>query len=243
MGEVLEVFSDSLHIDTLIMQDDSRIVFLAPETKLVIENAFVGKNCKWDASGASAINKPKFNALSVFADGSTATYIPKTQRVQMVNASNNGRNIYASVIFRFLYGLTIDTSGEYGHVGRTGMTGAKGLDGSNAAPNGQPGGDGGPGGSGGDGGTLSLLYACDGFSPVFLKEGFRSINLLYRGGLGGSGGPPGRGGNGGVARRYIDNGNNTVEWDGRKGSTGPYGRFGPSGDNGMDGALILKKLN
>lgn len=207
MGEVLEIDSDSLHIDTLIMQDNSRIVFLAPATKLVIENAFIGKKCTWDASGNSV--KKKIRPGSHFTNASTLRAAPLyPDGSQGDNGSHGadgvpGRDLYATVLFRFLGELTIDTRGGSGRMGGAGSLGVGGLSESNL-PTGGKGGDGGMGGDGGDGGTISLSYASTGFTPIFNEGGFRSIYFEYRGGKGGTGGAPGSGGPGGMPTWRYD---------------------------------------
>ena len=50
-GETLEINSDSLQIDTLIMHDNSRIIFQATATILFLENAFIGRDCSWECAG------------------------------------------------------------------------------------------------------------------------------------------------------------------------------------------------
>lgn len=252
-GEVLELSSESLYFDTLIMQDNSRIVFLAPETKLVIENAFIGKNCLWDASGKSAKKKIKPTSEKWSADpyGYSAKYFSRSQGSAGPGRKgadgNPGRDISATVLFQFLGELTIDVKGGYGHMGGHGYSGAAGANGSNF-PVGGSGGAGGMGGNGGDGGTISLSYACDGFSPVFNKGGFRSIHLECHGGKGGIGGRPGKGGAGGMPTVRYDysnarTANAIAEWEGQKGRAGRFGRNGPAGEDGQSGGITLNKLN
>jgi len=116
-NEILEISESDIRIDTLIMKDKGQIVFLAPETKLVIKNAIIGKNCIWDASGKSG-------KLALQSEGSpdgnsSADGLP-------------GRSLDATVTFRQLGKLNINANGALGSQGREG---------------GERGGDGGAGGN------------------------------------------------------------------------------------------------
>jgi len=176
-------------IDTLVMDDDSELTFELPNTTLEIRYAVIGKKCKWNASG-----KPGAAAGEPGGDGG---------------------NIQVTAVFEKLDQLTIDARGGTGSKGLTGMQGRIGR----GNWSGGPGGNGGPGGDGGHAGNITLNYRCNGFSPVFEKEGQHSIVLKARGGDGGTGGT---GGNGGIS------GTNQAR-KGRKGETGPAGNMGRPG--------------
>lgn len=268
-NEVLEISESDVHIDTLIMEDKSRIVFLALETKLVIGNAFIGKNCVWDASGKVTMRalQREFGANKSYrADG-----FP-------------GHHLYATVMFQSLGELKIDA---YGTHGRKGRYPTSTYPSTSIYPRGS---DGEQGGDGGDGGIVSLTYGTAGFPIAFNEGGSRSIQVNLPGGRGGLGGPPPKGesstpprssshnaawdltgtqksanasggnnadnsraGNGGVADipqpRAVSSGPEGVEFAGV--STGPSqdsrtrapGSWGRSGRPGRDGRLLLQKLD
>lgn len=96
-NQVLEISETDLQIDTLIMEDKARVVFLAPDTRLTIRNAIIGKKCSWDASAKSV----------------------RTSAQEEVNSMDGmpGRSIDAQVTFRTLGSLTIDASGADGRNG------------------------------------------------------------------------------------------------------------------------------
>lgn len=53
--EVYKVNNDSIYMDTLIMLDNSTLRFVQT-TKLIVEHAFIGINCAFDASGEDGVN-------------------------------------------------------------------------------------------------------------------------------------------------------------------------------------------
>lgn len=89
--EVLEISESDVHIDTLIMDDKSRIVFKMPDTRLVIKNAFIGERCAWDLSGNSG-----------------------GPVVDSISKGLSGRNLNADVVFRYLGDLKINAAGANG---------------------------------------------------------------------------------------------------------------------------------
>lgn len=217
-GETLKINSDSLHIDTLIMHDNSRIIFRAPATILFLENAFIGRDCSWECAGQNgAVGKSPKNALD-------ATHLFGLD-------GQNGRSLEVTVLFRFLGSLTINTSGGRGGSGVSGNgrsyeinSNGRGVAGSSA-------------GNGGAGGSLSILYACDGFLPVFngMKRD-HAIMLQFNGGKGGIGGRGGKGAVSGPSKSMTG-------YSGVPGKDGLNGQPGKSGEDGRDGILVLKRLN
>lgn len=222
-GETLKINSDSLHIDTLLMYDDSRIVFQATSTKLIVENAFIGNNCLFDLAGEIGANgKRAKNELSDF-------------HLQGLDGQS-GRGLDVIILFRALGRLTINTSGGKGGNGLSGTDNTRRQFGSNPDPRQDRGGDGYPGGNGGHGGALTLLYACDGFLPVFNEKRNHSIVLQTNGGKGGNGGNGGKGAVTGPTKSQTG-------YSGVPGKDGLNGLQGKSGDDGSDGLLVLKRLN
>lgn len=118
--QVLEITESEINLDSLIMGDNSRIVFLAPQTKLTVTGAWIGKNCTWDVSGRSGKSGDE-NTLNEF-----------------ILHGMPGRDLEATVMFQGLGFLTIDASGKNGRNGfnRTG-----------SQYDGTPGGNGGHGGA------------------------------------------------------------------------------------------------
>ncbi|MDZ4714925.1 MAG: hypothetical protein SH819_05590 [Cytophagales bacterium] len=245
MGETLEVAASTIQIDTLIMEDDSRIVFLAPKTNLVVKNAYIGNSCTWDTSGQDGQRRrmSKSQYPSTGQSGFEPRYSYKSSDPLKLSHGKDGRDIVAIVNFCFLSRLTVDTSGGYGNMGKRGLAGYQGRSASFANQAGMRGGDGGSGYDGGNGGALSLFYSCKGFVPVFNEQNFRAIYLKSEGGSGGAGGEGGKGGKGGIPVRTIDFPNKVVEWEGQQGLDGPYGLRGTPGGDGKAGVLTLTKIN
>jgi len=99
-GDEIQISDGEVQIDTLVMEDKSSIVFLAPETQLTIKNAFIGKKCSWDASaytGPVRFQPTEDGALSGMP----------------------GRDLHVNVMFHSLGYLTINTSGANGKNGLT----------------------------------------------------------------------------------------------------------------------------
>jgi hypothetical protein len=114
------VQTDSLYLDTLILGNNSKLKFLFTRTKMIVENAFIGNNCLWDATGKA---------------GATGT-------LNLPNGGDgeDGKNLVLVIVFRELKHLLIRTDGGAGGNGVHASTGRTiGIDGGNA-------GDGGDGG-------------------------------------------------------------------------------------------------
>lgn len=96
-GDEIQISDGEVQIDTLIMEDKSKIVFLALETRLTIKHAFIGKKCSWDASGARQVTVQ------------TNEYAAPS--------GMPGRDLHANVMFHSLGYLTINTAGANGKNG------------------------------------------------------------------------------------------------------------------------------
>ncbi len=110
---------DSIYVDTLILEDKASITFPL-HTLLMVENAFIGDQCRLSSAGADAVEEG--------VSGET------------------GRNLYLILVIKELGSLVVDTHGGDGAMGSTGMVGASGV---NISGGGGPGGPGGNGGDGG----------------------------------------------------------------------------------------------
>lgn len=111
---------DSVHIDTLILNNDSSLKFYQ-NTKLVVENAFIGNRCEINSAGSHGQNGKHPNQL---------------------NGENgkDGNNLILIVNFKELGSLVINTSGGNGGSAANGRSGGDN----------QNGGDGGNGGTAGN---------------------------------------------------------------------------------------------
>lgn len=200
-GEIIVSVKDSVYCDTLILGDYSGIVFTL-NSIFIVKNAFIGNKCSL-LSGT----KPSVNDMDGY----------------------NGFDLYLSIFFRKLGGLTINTSGGFGRSGQDGMPGDYGGD----SGDGGDGGNGGDGGKGGDGGNITLYYGFETDPPIFNGTGLNSILLNNSKGKGGEGGNGGRGGRGG---RSISQTNRITFRDGRSGSPGV------TGSSGKAGKLVLMRI-
>jgi hypothetical protein len=119
-GQEYLVQTDSLYLDTLILGDNSKLKFLYARTKMIVENAFAGDNCLWDAAGKNGAN-----GTSGSLDG---------------EHGEDGKNLVLVIVFRELKHLLIRTDGGAGGNGFHASTGrSMSVNGGNA-------GDGGDGG-------------------------------------------------------------------------------------------------
>ena len=167
-----EVVVDSLKIDTLLMQRGSKLVF-ANVTKIIIDHAFIGNNCQFDASGVDGIAGKSVNPDK----------IPQGSKGLHGTNGANGKNLSVTIVFEELGSLTINTSGGNGGKGANGFYGGNGKTFGNA----------------GNGGNLSLFYFCNGFTPrleVTPEAKLihnRLLLLLHKAGKEGAGGKGGSG--------------------------------------------------
>jgi hypothetical protein len=228
-GEEYVSAVDSIYIDTLILRDESRLRFLQ-RSKLIVEKAFIGKNCELTSGGLRGSDGKRTTGGIIKLDGEDGT---------------DGADLMLIIVFYELNSLSINTSGGFGGTGVNGKQGSAGQNGTLGGNDGGTGERGGNGGDGGNGGNLSLHYSCEGFNPVFNGDGPRSIKLIYGGGLSGSGGLGGKGGPGGeplVYRDYSTNPSGVRVVRGVQGKEGIKGLNGFDGNNGKEGDLILKRI-
>lgn len=230
-NETYLVTNDSIYIDTLILRDNSKLKFVQNST-LIVEKAYIGYNCEFDASGEHGTNGGISHYGQAAFDGSDG---------------NAGRDLKLVIVFYSIGSLTINTSGGNGGHGAKGRVGNNGQNGAIGGNDGGGGQNGGKGGNGGDGGNLQLHYYCEGFIPLFNGQPTHKnvINLIYSGGQYGKGGKGGSGGYGGRPINLNENsptGNRVVSSQGVAGKKGNSGFSGSGGTVGKDGVLILKRI-
>lgn len=205
--------SDSIYIDTLILNDESGLKFYQ-NTIIFIEKAFIGKRCEINSAGSHGLSGKQLSQLNG-EDG------------------QDGKNLTLIVNFKKLGSLTINTSGGNGGQAASGRSGGDVSNGGN-------------GGNGGAGGNLTLIYAHEGFVPIFYSEGRNhTIQLQYFGGQPGMAGLGGKGGKGMKAptrTEYVPGtGEKRVVIEGPPVQGGSNGRAGSHGIGGKEGELILKR--
>lgn len=213
--DVIAVQVDSVYIDTLIMHDNSKIIFEV-SALLIIENALIGQNCLWDGRGS--------HAMAPGEDGAP------------------GKSISSVAIFKELGSLIVITDGGHGANGKSGTSGTAGLNGSQFA-DGSNGDNGQSGGNGADAGDIRFYYSCVGFIPAFNEAREHAFSFSSKGGNRGAGGRGGRGGSGGMPTYERDNVKDKGVVVGNKGKAGQNGLAGAPGNNGKDGQFILKKFD
>lgn len=201
-----------LRVDTLIMQDKATIQF-DPTRYGILEAklAIIGKKCVVSSKG---VDGKKGENLNPGEDGT------------------HGGSLSIMLNFESLGKLTIDTRGGNGGAGVNGRNGQTGTqsrvetktvtDASGKqqtitivvpAQPGSNGTDATMGGNGGNGGNVMMMYATNGFIPIFNQEtrDKHGITILHTGGQRGRTGEPGRGG--------IASMDGTVRYTEIKGST------------------------
>jgi len=119
--KVFVVQTDSLYLDTLIMEDKSVLTF-PQATRFIVENAFIGHGCKLSSAGADGRSEGDSGA--------------------------DGHTLWMVITFSSLGSLVIDTHGGNGARGSSGSTGGSVQSG--AVVGGGPGGPGGDAGNAGD---------------------------------------------------------------------------------------------
>lgn len=118
-GEVVVASVDSIHIDTLVLGDESTLRFQV-SAMLIVNSAFIGKQCRLTSSGSDG-------------DGSGQN-------------GEDGKNLKCMIVFRKLENLILDARGGNGKKGSRGMDGRYGTYSDPGGP-GKPGGNGGNGGN------------------------------------------------------------------------------------------------
>jgi len=229
---------DSLYIDTLFMDDNSKLKFIH-NTKVIIERAFIGKNCQFDASGV---------------DGKDGEFVKSEENLTTITSpkihgsdGTDGKNIFVVIGLEELGSLTINTSGGKGGKGANGYYGGEGKtytynsNNNIAAPNYKKGGNGGDGGNAGNGGNLHLQYYVNGFTARLetnpkAKAHERSLRLFYFAGNEGSGGKGGAG--------WSEYGFNNQPTSGERVTQESLkGTNGKDGKKGRNGELFFKKID
>jgi hypothetical protein len=209
------VLVDSIYIDTLVMEDYSKLAFNM-STVLIIENASIGDWCVWDASGE--------NASGHGEDG-----LP-------------GKSISTVMVIQSLGSLTINTQGGSGSHGATGRLGSGGAHGAQYADGGT-GGNGGDGGNGGNAGDIKFHYSSRKVISAFGDQPDYTVILNNKGGNRGEGGSGGKGGAGGRPRGETDPQTGKTISVGNHGKPGLPGHKGNPGTNGTEGRLIFKRFD
>jgi hypothetical protein len=222
-NNTFQLHTDSIYLDTLILKDNSILRFTS-STLLIVENAFIGTNCQFDASGQAGLNgtSPTTGIASLDGEAGTAGY-----------------DLNLIINFKSLGTLLITTEGGMGGNGASGKTGPSGLNGSMNEADGGRGENGGKGGNGGNGGNILLHYWSDNFLISFAtaKTNQHLIKFNYSGGRPGLGGDGGRGGRAGEPIISL---NSSIT--GVRGKEGLSGTKGNNGLPGLDGELFLKRL-
>ncbi|MDZ4714013.1 MAG: hypothetical protein SH819_00965 [Cytophagales bacterium] len=217
--KTFRILIDSVQLDTLVMEDNSKLRFDLPETILLAENVFVGRNCLWDASGAPGNNAEK-SSVEVSKDGTGG------------GDGTNGNSITSIVFLHSLGNLTIRTRGGKGGSGKNGAAGVSDRGPTPTTTDQKRGGDGGPGGNGGQGGNITFYYATAGFQVAFNDTRQNSVAFDFAGGTGGRGGQGGLGGD--IGKTAMPK----YEYP----QKAQRGASGPSGKDGNNGALFLERL-
>ena len=210
----IEIETDSIYIDTLIMEDESILRF-ETSSVLIIEHAFIGKECLWDGSG--------MGSMEAGEDGEP------------------GRSISTVLVIESLGSLSVVTDGGRGGDGKNGTAGSSGMNGSDFADGGD-GSNGLDGGNGGDAGDIKFHYSSQKFLPKFNEDGDHAIFFSNKGGERGNGGEGGRGGKPGQPVAERDNVKNRTITVGNAGKPGMNGLRGNPGTNGKPGEFILKRF-
>jgi len=220
--------SDILVVDTLIMEDSSKIILNRNKADNFIHAKVIntGNNCWIIGNGENGVDGEiglgGYTAVGPCKDG-----IPGRKGTAGTSASH-GVNLYIYYDQMSLKGkLTFELSGGNGGDGGRGGNGGGGSPGTRLCTGGDggAGGDGSSGGSGGNGGNLT--FTSNG------SEELRSLlgNKIQVRNYGGNGGLGGDGGLGGLAG-LVSAGR--VSQDGE---LGPKGKIGESGEPGKRGAI------
>jgi hypothetical protein len=202
---------DSIYIDTLILKDQSTIRF-QHNTIIIVEKAFIGKGCEFNAAGDMA------------SDGRNLACVLIFHQLESLTINTSGGD------------------GVNGTNGRAGASGQNGAAGGNDGGRGQDGGDGGNGGNGGklhlhySAKGFIPTFNTDRGHAIFLNYSGGKPGAGGRGGVGGEGGRPI------VTIENVRDATPRTSTQGTSGRKGLNGLPGASGRGGSDGELILKKI-
>jgi hypothetical protein len=224
--------SDILVVDTLIMEDDSKIILNRNKADNFIHAKViqVGHDCAIIGNGRDGLDGEKglggYTAVGPCKDG-----IPGRRGTPGTSATH-GVNL-------FLYFDQLDIEGKilFELSGGNGGDGGRGGNGGGGSPGTRlcTGGDGGMGGDGARGGNAgnggNLTFTTKGAGDLRLLLG-NKIQLRVYGGSGGLGGDGGLGGLAGLVSA------GRVSQDG---DSGPKGKIGESGKSGKNGAINFEE--
>lgn len=232
-GESFEITeSDILVVDTLIMEDSSKIILNRNKADNFIHAKVIktGNECMIIGNGKvgldGEIGLGGYTAVGPCKDG-----IPGRRGTPGTSATH-GVNL-------FLYFDQLDVEGKllFELSGGNGGDGGRGGNGGGGSPgtrlcaggNGGAGGDGSNGGNGGNGGSLTFTTKEAGKLRLLLGS---KIQVRAYGGSGGLGGDGGMGGQAGLVSA------GGVSQDG---DLGPKGKIGKSGNSGKNGAINFEE--
>jgi len=236
--KMIEAGLKSLLLDTLILEDNSKIVIAdgVPAFSLIAKHVIIGYNVIIDGTRKTAA----VNGMNGEKGADAPGYC------QIAGTGQNGKNgtdgydaadIFLYLRIRSIGSLTIKAPGTAAGSGGDGGNGGKGAD---SNPNllsnciakpGGPGGNGGNGGDGGSGGTIVFNYTFLDPSGNYLasQPALSQVEVVLSGGNGGAGGRGGQKGQPGKKTSgYVDQSLNqsvTVATGGTTGKTGKAGVF------------------
>lgn len=224
--------SDILVVDTLVMEDSSKIILNRDKADNFIHAKVidVGNNCTIIGNGRNGVDGEKglggYTAIGPCKDGIAG------RKGTAGTSATSGINLYFYFDQLHIRGrLTFELSGGNGGDGGRGGNGGGGSPGTRlcAGGDGGAGGDGSRGGNGGNGGTLT--FTTKGSAELRSLLG-NKIQVRNYGGNGGLGGDGGLGGLAGLVNA------DRVSQDGE---LGPKGKTGESGEPGERGAINFEE--
>jgi len=224
--------TDIMVVDTLVMQDSSKIILnrTKPDNFIHAKVIAIGNGCEIVGNGNTG-ESGKEGIAGYTAVGPCKDGIPGRNGTPGTSATS-GVNLY--LYFNQLKisdKLRIELSGGDGGDGGTGGVGGGGSPGTRLCKggNGGAGGNGANGGDGGNGG--SLTFTCNGCPDLrsWLSD---RINVRSYGGNGGIGGDGGFGGPAGL----VSTGNSSLDGD-----LGVRGKSGTNGQQGKNGAINFEQ--
>ncbi|MEQ8362048.1 MAG: hypothetical protein RIF39_06380 [Cyclobacteriaceae bacterium] len=224
--------SDILVVDTLIMENDSKIILNRNKADNFIHAKLikVGSDCTIIGNGENGTDGEKglggYTAVGPCKDGIAG------RRGTPGTSASHGVNLFLYFDELEITGkLLFELNGGNGGDGGRGGNGGGGSPGTRlcAGGNGGAGGDGSKGGDAGNGGSLTFTTKNSGDLRSLLGN---KIQVRVYGGNGGLGGDGGLGGLAGLVSA------GRVSQDGE---TGPKGKIGESGESGKNGAINFEE--
>ena len=159
------LLADTVFIDTLILHNGSSLKFTHEQNFLAIDNAYIGNNCFFNASGDNG------------KDGQHG----KMENQKQGKHGTPGKQLTLLINFQELGSLDINSNGGSGGNGGN----ARGFNRRFWAAPTIFGRDGGNGGNGADGGHISIYYHSPNFTTTFNTGRRHSVNLSVNAGRGG----------------------------------------------------------